>query len=483
MKKLFLFFAVTILSFTACTKDLKNIKVENQEMTDMAGAVNYTIPIEEAIEELYSTLDFIESERMFAAPSQSASQGKRREIDKISVIYGNVAVHPQNNSSTADKQTFATTQKDSLLYIIDFKNNAGSAVLAADSRIPDPVLVITEQGSLKDTNNNMYPPEYKQGMYADSELMKGFSLYNAELDDYYVAGRPRILDYCEQYANQCLVEYKPPTDTAPKAYYKLKEFPWQIEEKISPMLTTVWHQDSPFNDAAPELNWHPWQNWKKQSPAGCYPIAMAQVIAYHAPPLTCNGYKMNWDKIKKIWSFDYRDDDKADAYDKAAIAEFLKWLADYSDAKRKPDFTFVYPHKARQTMDFFYHNSKTHCDYDANLVYDMLKQNKPPIMAAISGAVNGHAWVIDGYIHRSRKWESWYIEPPKKPLLRNTTYEHQYLIHCNWGWGGTANGYYAHGIFNTRQGAVEIEDDLKEDNKDRSKYDFNWFFRLLTYDR
>ena len=257
MKKFNLLFAVAILSLTACTKDLKNIKVENQEMTDIAGTVNYTIPVEKAIDELYSTLDFIERERISAAPSQFASQGKRREIDKISVIYGNVTAKPKNNSSDADRQTFATTHKDSLLYIVDFKNNAGSAVLAADRRIPDPVLAITEQGSLKDMSNKMYPPEYRQGMYANSELMKGFSLYNAELDDYYVAGRPRILDYCEQYASFYLKKYQeeeniPQNPRVKIIYTKIGE--WTISEKINPMLTTKWDQDSPFNDAAPLKN-------------------------------------------------------------------------------------------------------------------------------------------------------------------------------------------------------------------------------------
>ncbi len=283
MKKLFLFFAVTILSFTACTKDLKNIKVENQEMTDMAEAVNYTIPIEE----LYSTLDFIESERMFAAPSQSASQGKRRDIDKISVIYGNIPVLSRNDYSSADRQTFATTQKDSLLYIVDFKNNAGSAVLAADSRIPDKVLAITEQGSLRDKETYAI---YREGMYADSELMKGFSIYNDEYNDYYVAGNNRVLNHIENYALQTLRMYDDKDAYTGLPYdVTTKIGDWEVLEKIGPLLTTAWHQDAPFNNYAPITRWSVFHEWQK-SPAGCVPIAMAQIMAYHKFP---RNYEVN----------------------------------------------------------------------------------------------------------------------------------------------------------------------------------------------
>ncbi len=480
MKKLFLFFAATILSFTACTKDLKNIKVENQEMTDMAEAVNYTIPIEEAIEELYSTLDFIESERMFAAPSQSASQGKRREIDKISVIYGNVAVHPQNNSSTADKQTFATTQKDSLLYIVDFKNNAGSAVLAADSRIPDRVLAITEQGSLLDREPSTM---YREGMYADSELMKGFSIYNDEFNDYYVTGNNRVLNHIENYVLQTLSMYDDKDAYTGLPYdVTTKIGDWEVLEKISPLLTTTWHQDAPFNNYTPHTRWSLFHKWQK-SPAGCVPIAMAQIMAYHKFPKNyeVNGYYLDWDAIRQ---------DKTGAglseYNTNAIAGFIHRLGDWSGAWYTPKFAFVLPSRAKKTMEtmgyegMYMHTSWSAWDNNhANVVMDMLRSDNPVFIASIAKVASGHAWVIDGYIDRQRKIENTYkyhADPTKVEI--KITIQQQQFIHCNWGWGGKDDGYYTMGIFHAGK-----EHDMNKVTMGKEKDDnnFNWGFHIFSY--
>lgn len=481
MKKFNLLFAVAILSLTACTKDLKNIKVEKQEMTDIAGTVNYTIPVEKAIDELYSTLDFIERERISAAPSQFASQGKRREIDKISVIYGNVTAKPKNNSSDADRQTFATTHKDSLLYVVDFKNNAGSAVLAADRRIPDPVLAITEQGSLLDKD---VFPMYREGMYADSELMKGFSIYNAEFNDYYVAGNNRVLDYIEGYVLQKLRAYdEKDTDIKPSYYTTTKIGDWEVLEKIGPLLTTAWHQDPPFNNYAPLTRWTLFHKWQK-SPAGCVPIAMAQIMAYHKFPRNyeVNGYYLNWDVIRKD-----RTGNGLSEYNKNAIAGFISRLGEWSGAHYTPKFAFVLPSRAKKTMEtmgykgMYMHTSWSAWDNNhANVVMDMLRNDNPVFIASIAKVATGHAWVIDGYIDRQRKIETTYRyhSGPTKVEIK-TTIQKQQFIHCNWGWGEKDDGYYIMGIFHAGKEHDMSRVTMGKDKKDGNN--FNWGFHIFSY--
>ena len=172
---------------TACTRDFDKFDVRNPIPAEDANSINFTIPIEEAIEELNSVLDAIDEQQMAAGGGAMVmAMNNRRQIDKVSVVYSNMPIL-QKESTTSPKgmqKAPTTTYKDSLLYVVDFKDNKGCAVLAADRRIPETVLAITETGSFNNMDKNMFPPTYKQGMYADSELMKGFSLYNAEVDDY-----------------------------------------------------------------------------------------------------------------------------------------------------------------------------------------------------------------------------------------------------------------------------------------------------------
>ena len=485
MKNFYLILFAAAMLVTACTRDLDKFGAKSFASANDGNNIDFTIPIEEAIEELNSALDVIDGQQMAASGRAKVMfSGSRRQIGKVSVIYGDMPVL-MRTSNTPDgmQKAQGKTHKDSLLYIVDFENNAGCAVLAADRRIKDKILAITESGSFNNMDSTMFPPTYKQGMYADSELMKGFSLYNADVDDYYVAGEFSPLYFCDNFAKYCLTQCKDddsktiPNNPHESIKYVVGE--WQTKEKIAPMLTTVWHQDSPFNDMNIPMNWFFWQKWKKRSPAGCFPIAIAQIVAYHEKMSECNGYKLNWDSIKKnLYVYNNNADSSASYEDKRAVAKLVRWISVFCHAVYTPDFTFVFPHDARIVMSFIYGNATTHCSYDNGVVYNMLKNNKPALVCAISKIFDGHAWVVDGYLHRMR--QEICIRNCDGKERRDTTYREQQLVHCNWGWGGSCNGYYSQGVFNLKKGTVDIEEGLGETNSDNN-YNFNWFLRVISY--
>ena len=486
MKNFYLILFAAAMLVTACTRDLDKFGAKNPASANDVNNIDFTIPIEEAIEELNSALDIIDGQQMVAGGRAKVMfSGSRRQIGKVSVIYGDMPVL-MRTSNTPDgmQKAQGKTHKDSLLYIVDFENNAGCAVLAADRRIKDKILAITESGSFNNMDSTMFPPTYKQGMYADSELMKGFSLYDAEVDDYYVASNfISPLEFCKDYANFHIQLVHKEFNPLPKGSY-LERGKWKIIEKITPMLTTIWHQGSPFNDEAPYRRWFPWQE-PKRSPAGCFPIAIAQIIAYHEKISVINGYKLDWNSIKKnLQIYNERSTSHASYEDLRSIAYLLQFLSISCRAKHTPDFTFVFPHNARKTMTLVYGNATTHCSYDNSIVYNMLKNNNPVLVCAISGIVGGHAWVIDGYLYRKRKMREVQLGEGGLPSSVVSEYEdEQTLVHCNWGWGGSCNGYYFQGIFNTKDGAVEVEKDYneKKDEFNKSDNNFSWFFRIISY--
>ncbi len=52
------------------------------------------------------------------------------------------------------------------------------------------------------------------------------------------------------------------------------------------------------------------------------------------------------------------------------------------------------------------------------------------------------------------------------------------MVHCDFGWGGEANGYYTSGIFNI--GGNDKELDIFGETDVTTNY--NWYLKIITYD-
>ena len=61
-------------------------------------------------------------------------------------------------------------------------------------------------------------------------------------------------------------------------------------KKVGPLLTTEWHQDYPFNRYTPIRG-------EKHAPAGCVPIAIAQVVNYHQ---RLDGENIAWNHLQRM---------------------------------------------------------------------------------------------------------------------------------------------------------------------------------------
>lgn len=89
----------------------------------------------------------------------------------------------------------------------------------------------------------------------------------------------------------------------------------------------------------------------------------------------------------------------------------------------------------------------------------------------------GHAWVVDGFIRRERMVK---IYDERTLKLSFSSMQSETLFHCNWGWGGTCDGYYASGIFNTDEDPKEWDEkDIHSDSK--SNGNFKDFICIITY--
>lgn len=303
------------------------------------------------------------------------------------------------------------------VYVFNQPQNGGTLLLSADD-IALPVLGYTNQGSL-DPNNIPPQLEYWMGEY-------GKEINYAKSRG--IKTKVNGMDY--------------PAD-------------WEF---ISPLLSTLWDQGAPYNALTPTIG-------NVHTPTGCVATAMAQVMNYWKYPEIGEGhisYYDNYNRQTMEMYFDRQpfawdqmlDTYKAGQYTDAqaeAVAYLMKAVGYASEmiymsgasgtqsAKAAIGIIkyFKYDGNLRHLQRYLYSESEW-----AAIIYDQIK-NVGPLFYDGQSPNGGHAFVLDGYDGAG-------------------------YFHFNWGWGGTANGYYllnalnpssqgiggSYGGFNVEQGII-----------------------------
>ena len=92
---------------------------------------------------------------------------------------------------------------------------------------------------------------------------------------------------------------------------------------------------------------------------------------------------------------------------------------------------------------------------------------------------NSHAWNIDGY-KTTQTITTYYV-------FVNGIYDHTEIIyspqstkvHCDFGWGGYHNGYYASGIFQLNAYGIEYDNPTLPHTETTN---YNYYLKIITYD-
>ena len=228
---------------------------------------------------------------------------------------------------------------------------------------------------------------------------------------------------------------------------------------VSPVLTTLWNQDEPYNDNCPlyAKNAGGSSYYQLATATGCVATAAAQVMYYQAlkhkissttTSLAIPAYATSnlfWNKAKNAvgnfveekpvatidWSAITADGGTAPASDeaKAAVATLMEYVGasiemqygtpedhggSLGNASKLPEALkkyFGYDNNVR----FLRRNNYVYADW-LDLIYQELTTNGPVIYGG-SSTGGGHEFVLDGY-----KDEDYF--------------------YVNWGWGGLSNGYF-----------------------------------------
>lgn len=489
-------------------------------------SVSHTISVEDALKNLKS---FMKEGNTRAADIPEVS-------DVLTVKY----------KTAATRAGGSVVDCENLIYVANFEDEQGYAILAADDRIDEPVLAIVDQGHLNDENVDDavsgitspsrpffegYPatgpgiftvPETGDQLYMNPNTV---DLYDADKDDTLVGNfipdnsqRPGnygsendddkvIEDDNEPFPTTLCVVYalnsvnsnryrksmpKEPVDTIDRDMdsirtdfegerterYETISSEWYVTEQVAPILSQYifWRQKSPFNDFYPEVRQYWLLGAKRTAFAGCFPLALAKIIAHHERPynISYNGINVDWTELKRN-----ANPDEMSITAKKSAAALLRSIDLGCDSWHFYEGTFTFPGDAREFFSLWGYTNVKEYSYSWELSKQMLLAGKPFCIYAMPGnhITQSHCWNLDGYKIKEQKITyNHYVNN----ILEGTSvsYYKEKMVHCDFGWSRKCNGYYVSGIFD--QSGNQWEPDYPY--LGRENYNYNNYLHIMTYD-
>ena len=218
----------------------------------------HAVPVEQALEELQSVLEEID------IPAEDGAVTRSGGIRRVK----NVTTVSPEALSPGGTRSEATADVEDLLYIVNFENEAGYAILGADDRL-EPVYAVVDEGSLTTEEFRYAVTVTPEQAEADGELVFPLQMVaQAAIGGVDTGGGGNgivggpITD----------IEHWWPEGQQPVG---IDYEPWETKEQSGILLKTRWNQTKPYNYLCPIEN-------GKNCFAGCVPVAVAQILVFNA---------------------------------------------------------------------------------------------------------------------------------------------------------------------------------------------------------
>ena len=346
-----------IALLTACTNDANLLEKEVLSGENL----NYRIPIEEALE--YGDIQY---NRVFGETTR-ASQRKVKSIETFlssEITRGNEGCNG--------------------FYIVNYENDNGFAILAADRRL-NPIYAISDEGSLH---------------IADTASNDGLKWYVENVLDRSVGLAP----------GGTLPDTPMPLDST--------LFSRPNEVLANPMLPanlSKFSQSSPYNKYC-------YTSTGEQALTGCAAIVVGTVIGRSRLVDNIDGYTFNWDAMYQ----DAFHDGWSQLFERVGRKNYL-------NMQYGTELSYSYSDNLIPTLAKFGRTNCKRINFDCQLSANLLKDYTLLMVTGtnIYDYIENHMWIIDGgYIDNSGPIALY----PNAPV--------KYMFHCVWGWGGNNNGYF-----------------------------------------
>ncbi len=412
-------FLLGLLFVVSCTE-------QNDEPTHQAKQpeVQYNSPTRTPQEAQNEVADFL------AAMGKKTRSATRHTIANVETL---------RSRQFATRAAVDSLSIDTLLYFVNFADNQGFAIVAADKRT-SPILALIDKG-------NYSPHDLKR------EKNTGFLNFLNQ-----------VLTIENENAKH---PYTPEVKTRSFQYLG-----WKISEFFPSLLKVNWGQYDPYYIFCPSYN------DASHAPTGCTVTAVAQICSYYKVPK-----ELSWDSYGTWvhWTYDWDriiSDCKANSgqiiFDEqhnrkyvltaGEVASLMNYLGIAFKAKYGYETGVPPETPIKWLRKSGWVNATKLEDYKEQRVFSAIKNKfivyargndkKTKTWIFFNKYEGGHAWVIDGYIRGEKD---------------NRTYN---LLHCNWGWNGRCNGFFYSKGFDSQHPALEDSVKIGKDIRGNVPYYF-----------
>lgn len=403
--------AALLVAGVSCEKRFEEAVEVQPENHAAADAVNsYEVSYEEAL---------AKADALFAG------------IDGATTRAGNRRV--KNHELFRSGNRFTRTASDDVeakFHIINYEDNAGFAMIAADKRATD-IYAYSDTGNLcvDDAMENSGFGVFLEG---------AIDLYGKEID------RPLIpADTTELGGGGGFIDL--PGDkygdipylgieVIDGVTYRVRiEYNKSVSKK-EPLIPVKWHQANPYNYYCPSCGDYVGTNYYGKCAAGCGPVAAAQIMAYHKYPEKYATYLPDWNnKTLNYIEYTFDWDNMIRNYSDDMVAHLIREIGRVAEADYGKSTGVTLANIKKMFPKFGY--NITGADYDVDKVKISLYNNRPVYARGQKKSGDGHAWVIDGYDHLATRKTYYYNYAPYN-VCNIKDSNNRIYVHCNWGWGG-----------------------------------------------
>lgn len=486
----------------SCTND-NEVKIQNEpikelQLSDMEQKIlfqsrnkNNKIEIKEAYQIANEVIDFLDDEI-------KTKSGKIRKIGDITVLYN------KNENKVATKSSgdsIDIVMPDTLAYLFNFADSTGYTIIAADTRIENPVLCYTGSGTL---NNNFDNNGLAIFLTGTEDYIKRSIIAAEQLKDSLIS---HILAKIEEtgvkdttYIDRNKVKLKIAAPTTPPYEEIITNYsygPWVVNSRVGPLLSVEWGQRAPFNSYVPK---NCTDHSSGKAPVGCVAVSTSYILTYwfnrRIVDFTIDGYNINSNLLCRYtwWPNRYTGAASNDIElstttegntARYQIAHLMERIGNRLNMSYGCDGSSASDTRATSYLRDLGFIGGYKTDYNVNTIISSLNNSRPVMIGGYSTKnevlgmswlyylSGGHSWVIDGYLRQSRQVtvtitnttvnESDDDLPlltkasPQLMLITTTsTYTYNqyspYYLHNNWG-NYSGNGYFVENSYDFANGA------------------------------